>query len=114
MKGWKRIVVILCAVLAVASLAACGLGDSTENVSAPLSLADEETASIVESSEAETETQPLPPESEQAEVTEEIPTVYMTTDISQEGLMAIYERIMDIRRLPMWISWMQMVLSAFR
>lgn len=39
MKGWKRIVVILCAVLAAASLAACGLGDSTENVSAPLSSA---------------------------------------------------------------------------
>lgn len=93
MRGWKRIVVVWCAVLAVVSLVACSSGDSTESVSAPSSSASEELSSVVESSEAETETQPLPSESEPADVTEGVPMVYMTTDISPEGLMAIYEAL---------------------
>lgn len=89
-------IVVLCAVLAVVSLAAYGSDDSIESMSAPPSSASEEPSSVAESSEVETETQPLPSETEPAEVTEvvpAVPTVYMTTDISPERLIAIHEAL---------------------
>lgn len=81
---------VLCTLLEAVFLTSCSSGNSTENTSSLPSSANEEPLSTVEFSETETELQSVSPEGEPAEVMKDIPSVYMTTDISPEGLMAIY------------------------
>lgn len=75
----------------VVSLAGCGTG----NQSASSDQSDEYTShNVTESTDSENSEETEIQESEsETEATEGVPTVYMTTDISPQGLMAAYEAL---------------------
>ena len=80
----KQIFVCLTAIGAIAALSGCSAG--TQNAEQP----EASQPQISQEAEAEEEA-PVPPETENPEPGDELPVVYMTTDISPEGLMAVYE-----------------------
>lgn len=97
----KRLSIGLALILCAASLAGCAANESdvasgnTFAGPAQTEAADTEPESEPEpvpSSQEETQ-QETPAPAEETSVSEEVPVVYMTTDISPEGLMAIYEAL---------------------
>lgn len=91
----KIISVFMAALLAAACLAGCGQSAETQEASdpaAPSSQAESAPSAAVEESSTPGE-EVTPDPSEEPAAGGAAPVVYMTTDISSEGLMAIYEAL---------------------
>lgn len=86
----KVISVFMAAFLVMACLAGCGQAGETQEASDSVT-PNSQTESTPSTAEDETEDGSTPGEEPQADGT--APVVYMTTDISSEGLMAIYEAL---------------------
>lgn len=96
----RKIVSGILALGMVISMVGCGADNqstsgqsedyTSHNVAEATEPAENETSQVQESV-AETETESV--ESEQTSATNAVPAVYMTTDISPEGLMAVYEAL---------------------
>ncbi len=95
----KRLSISLALMLCAASLAGCAANEPEVSFGSPLAessqtaAADTAPESEPEQSPQEETQQETPASADEALVSEEEPVVYMTTDISPEGLMAIYEAL---------------------
>ena len=109
----KRYLSFIGAMLCIASLSGCSLSGNEASQAAVLQ-EQPETVRMAGMEEVQREI------SGDSESTSGTPIVYMTTDISPEGLMRIYEalglillticslpKITAIQLLLMWTSWMQ-------
>ena len=85
----KEMTLLIVAVAAAGMLAGCGgTGNPTENTSAGEQTENEKTEeNIQENVDAASD------ETEDTDSTSEVPAVYMTTDISSEGIIAVYEAL---------------------
>ena len=83
----KRFWAIILSTLLLLSLAACGNGQQLPET--------DDSSQTIDSEQSKTENEPQSetPESEEVKPVEESPVVYMTTDISPEGLAAVYESL---------------------
>ena len=95
MKRRMRLSAIVCAVLLVLSMAACSSTVPEESSSVSPSSTAADTSLTPETSEPEETSEAVSSEPVSSEPIEEssVPNVYMTTDISPEGLMAIYDAL---------------------
>lgn len=86
----KVISVFMAAFLVMACLAGCGQAGETQEASDSVT-PNSQAESTLSTAEDETEDGSVP--GEEPETDRTAPVVYMTTDISSEGLMAIYEAL---------------------
>ena len=87
----KEMTLLIVAVAAAGILAGCGgTGNPAENTSAGEQAESEKTeGNIQENVDAASD------ETEDTDSTSEVPAVYMTTDISSEGMIAVYEALQE-------------------
>lgn len=86
----RRFFSFLCAAVLAFSLTACGSMSGNETTSTPIVSEPPMPTPAQESSEPQQTPEPASPAEEDSPA---VPTVYMTQDISPEGLMAVYEAL---------------------
>lgn len=88
----KKVVMILIAAMTVVSLFS-GCGRTEEPAEEPSAAASEQTENETEDEETQTETADASAGNTESDSTAGAPAVYMTTDISSDGLIAVYDAL---------------------